>query len=290
MPELPEVESIKRILHTRLKNKKVKSINVLDEGILTRDKNNTAKTVEEFTNAINGKTIKYVIRSAKNLIFLLSNGGAILIHLRMTGQLLLQEKLIRGGKNRYDIKLPDKHTHVVFEFNDARLFYRDIRKFGYISYYNNTSDPVFKKQIKADAVDPLDEDFDKGYFIMVFSHLEGNIKANFLNQRGVVGVGNIYADEICFDAKLRPDRKNKTLTFEELDVLFDSIMRILNAAINKKGSSISDYVLPDGSKGEYAKEHKVYGKGGEKCVICEKILVKKVINTRTTIFCSSCQQ
>jgi formamidopyrimidine-DNA glycosylase len=112
----------------------------------------------------------------------------------------------------------------------------------------------------------------------------------FLNQKVVVGLGNIYCDEVCFEAGVRPDRKVESLEDQELELLYEAIVRIIPAAIKAGGSSVANYVLGDGSRGTFVEEHKVYNRGGMECMVCGEELAKEKLAGRTTVFCENCQK
>ena len=293
MPELPEVESIRLGLLKVIMDQKILKINIFNEKIISSNSNiriaNKEKTADFIKNLINKKIIN-ISRRAKNIIIEMEDESIILIHLKMTGQLMYNTS-------------PHKHTHIIWELENGRLYYNDIRKFGYVLYYNNIEEAITNGHFQKMGVEPLDNAlsqqytsditksyFTLGYFTKALANKKKSIKAALLAQDIVVGVGNIYADEICFASKILPQRLCPTLTEKEARTLYHNIKNILQKSIDLGGSSVSDYMLADGSKGNYAQEHKVYGRSGKKCLECSGALLKDTIAGRTTVYCQVCQK
>lgn len=275
MPELPEVENVKRSLNPLIINQTINSLDIIYSKIASK------KGKFEDFNKIIGKKIIGVSRRSKNLIIELEGDLFLLIHLKMTGKLLFC--------NKKDVLtyIPTKHDHLVFTLDNGFLVYNDVRKFGYVAFFGSKGDLDSNfEQIGVDALD----NFEKEKFISIIKKAKGNIKRLFLSQKAISGLGNIYADEILFDSKISPTRRVETLRDGELDDLFYSILSIISNATKLGGSSISDYVMADGSRGDYAKHHKVYNRGGKNCYVCGQILIKTTISSRTTVYCSACQK
>jgi formamidopyrimidine-DNA glycosylase len=297
MPELPEVESLRRsllpyIVGQTILEVKVKRGKIVSSSGTTR-KDNLAKTIEFETKLI-GQKIVGLERRAKNLMIRLESGNIILVHLKMTGQLVYKPivgELVTGGHpiQESDSILPNKHSFVIWELADGTLFYNDVRQFGYVLFYDSY-DAILADGHFADlGVEPLHDDFT----LQSFSEIKkktGILKTVLLNQTIVVGLGNIYCDEVCFAAKVRPDRKCNTLTKKEIERLYVEAKRILHLAVENNGSSIANYLLGDGSRGNYANFHLVYGKKGKNCAVCGTLLSDSKISARTTIFCKKCQK
>jgi formamidopyrimidine-DNA glycosylase len=195
----------------------------------------------------------------------------------MTGQLIFNSQ-------------ENKHTHIIFDFEGGELFYNDVRKFGYVLYYESLAAAVGGGHFQKIGLEPFDKNFTLEYFKENIKSKNKNIKQILLDQSVVVGCGNIYADEVCFASKVLPIRNSKALTNTEFEKLYLNIKNILQLAIDMGGSSISDYKLSDGSAGGYAKLHKVYGKNNTPCSVCENILKKTLIAGRATVFCDGCQK
>jgi formamidopyrimidine-DNA glycosylase len=307
MPELPEVESLKKSLLPYILNQKILKVKVLNQKIVS-DKGTKRKISELktnlFENGLKDQKIVSLERKAKNLILKLENESLVLIHLKMTGQLVFKpnkdflknskniQNLIFGGHpiQLSDTQLPNKHTCLIFELENGKLFYNDVRQFGYLLFYSNLLDFEKENHFIKLGLEPLEANFELQKFSQSLKNQTGILKKVFLEQKAVVGLGNIYADEVCFDAKILPNRSIKSLTKEEIKNLFYSIKLILKKAVYLGGSSVANYLLADGSRGNFAKEHKVYKRGGKTCLICSNILEKTQIAGRTTVFCRICQK
>lgn len=306
MPELPEVENLRLGLLKYIKGQKILKVEVSKPKLVSSKstKREISKSkVLEFQKGLIGEKFLNVKRRAKNLIFKLSNEKYILAHLKMTGQFIYennptshkatagQEKFIGGHPIEIsETTLPNKHTHIIFHLEKGTLYYNDTRMFGYVLYYPNTESFEKENHFGGLGFEPEDKNFTLPYFINALKNKRSKIKTVLLNQDIVVGVGNIYADESLFEAKISPTRPANSLTKQEATLLFKAIKRILQKAISVGGSSVATYRLIDDSRGNYAREHKVYGKVGQKCVKCNHPLRKIIIGSRTTIFCPNCQK
>lgn len=299
MPELPEVESLRLGLNKKIVKSTIKSVEIIKPKLVagngTLRKINKKKT-EEFIKEITGDKIKNIKRIAKNLIIELDNEKILIVHLKMTGQLVFVDKNKKktlGGHpiiKSYVDDLPNKHTAIIFNLNNGTLFYNDVRMFGYVLYFKNILEARSHGLFKNIGLDPFDKNFTLEYFKKEIKKTNRNLKATLLDQKIVTGCGNIYTDEICFASKVLPERNCKSLKDREIESIYNNIKTILKSAIEHGGSSVSDYLLADGSRGNYARLHKVYGKGGEKCSICKNILERKIVAGRATVFCKHCQE
>lgn len=299
MPELPEVENLKLGLENFILKQKILLVKVNKPKLVSGKgtKRKASKTKQQnFIEGLQNEKIILVERRAKNLIFRLTNNKIILAHLKMTGQFVYQSKTkkdkINGGHpiQISETTLPNKHTHIIFYLDKGTLYYNDTRMFGYVLYFKNEEELKKEKHFENLGKEPLDSDFTLPYFKDSLNKKKGKIKSVLLDQDIVVGVGNIYADESLFESGIKPDRFSNTLDNEEINKLYKAIRRIIKKAISSGGSSVATYRLLDNSQGNYAREHKVYGKNGKDCVNCKKKLEKIMINSRTTIFCSNCQK
>lgn len=298
MPELPEVESLRRSLKPYIIGKTIKAISVhkpkLVSGSGTVRQPLDYKKQEFETNPI-GAQITDITRVAKNLILHLSNGQVILVHLKMTGQLVYQDdnqNKVLGGHpiELSESTLPNQHSHIIFELNQGTLYYNDVRMFGYVLLYPSL-DSIYKiGHFDKIGLDPFDSNFTSEYLYKNLKTKKSKLKTVLLNQSIVTGLGNIYADEVCFKAGILPTRMANNLNKKEVSKLYDAITEIIPKAVEMGGSSIANYIMADGSRGTYAREHKVYGKAGKECMICAQILQKTTINSRTTVFCQFCQK
>jgi formamidopyrimidine-DNA glycosylase len=302
MPELPEVESLRRSLEPYIVGQKIESVEVRMPKLVSGK--GTKRTVsleaeKAFVNGITRRSVKSLTRRAKNIIVTFDNDTVMVVHLKMTGQLVFKPfklgdgvRMVTGGHpiELSDSQLPNKHTYVIFSFENGTLYYNDVRQFGYLLYFPSLEHAINDGHFAKLGLEPLDEDFTLKGFEQAISKKSGNLKKVLLDQEVVVGLGNIYADEACFAAKIRPDRNAKTLTKKEIKNLYLAIKKIIPHAIELGGSSIADYLLADGSRGNYAREHNVYGRGGKECLVCGTILTKMVNAGRTTVFCTCCQK
>ena len=308
MPELPEVQTIVSELNRKLKNRQIKSVEVnaakmIHVGPATVSNIRTAnqQSVNQFISTLTGRTIVSVSRRAKLLIFDLDGPLSILVHLKMTGQFIFEDKKLRektGGKYRMFnklyaplVQLPSKHTHVIFNFTDgSTLYFNDIRKFGYMKLVRD--DELNQvKDLQGYGPEPLDLKFTRSVlFTAVNKRLQGKIKQVLMDPKVVAGIGNIYSDEILFHAGVRPTRTVKSLSADELKKVYNWIKPVLIKGIKAKGSSVGDFVRTDGTWGQMGKFHFVYGRKGQKCKRCGTIIEAVKLNGRTGSFCPKCQR
>lgn len=283
MPELPEIETIRRGLNNKIINKKI-----------VRTIVNWQKSFMGNVNDIKNKQILAVERYGKLIQIKLSGAKSILIHLKLTGQLVYQSKNERdkivGGhpQKAYNELLPHKHTHVYFEFNDgSKLYFNDLRKFGYIKIIS-TENLKEEKFIKTLGIDALSKEFNGQYLSKKLSiRPKSTIYQLLLDQTVVSGVGNIYANEALYYAGIRPDRINSSLSIIESGALVNSVKNVLKNGIKYGGASDNTYRKIDGSKGEYLDIAAVYHKKNDPK---GHQVINKKINGRTAHYCSICQQ
>jgi formamidopyrimidine-DNA glycosylase len=299
MPELPEVENLRIGLEKSILGQKILEVMVSKPKLVSGKgtiRIASIKKQKEFIKHITGEKFIAVERRAKNLIFKLSHGKIILAHLKMTGQFvykpLIGSKKIIGGHpiEISETTLPNKHTHIIFKLKYGTLYYNDTRMFGYVLFYSNKQAFEKENHFEKLGLEPLDKDFTVKYFIEALRNMNRKIKTILMNQDVVTGVGNIYTDESLFESGINPRRTASTLKSNEVKKLHDKIVDIIKRAIKAGGSSVATYRLLDESRGNYAREHKVYGKAGKNCPRCKKPLEKIQINNRTTIFCPRCQK
>jgi formamidopyrimidine-DNA glycosylase len=276
LPELPEVETVRRDLEPFLTGRVVRDVAV------TRDRAVRRQPHADFVAALRGRTLTSVRRHGKFLIVDLDGDDALIAHLRMSGQLR--------------VAAPDdervKHTHVVVDLdNDTQLRFVDPRTFGelFVDPVEADGRPRSMRALGPDAVDPrltakrLHKQLTGGRRI-------SPLKAALLDQNAVAGVGNIYADEALFAARLHPLRPAASLTAGEAGELRKHMVRILQAAITARGSSLSDYVDAYGNKGDFVSRHQVYGRAGQACPRCGTPIEKRLVAQRGTHFCPTCQE
>ena len=281
MPELPEVETVRRGLQQNVVGRKIVKVEVGRERTVRR----TSR--EALIDGLTGVKILTAMRRGKYLICDLDSEQKLMIHLRMSGRLIIA----KPNSQR------PPHTHVVMHLAsidtvESELWFVDPRTFGEVVVF----DPDLIKTQMPDlanlGVDPLVDEFSPEILRELFKNRRGKLKALLLNQHFVAGIGNIYADEILHLAKLRPDRLPGRLTPVVLSRLCEAIIEVLNKAVNAGGSTLKDtqYVDLDGQTGSYQEHHRVYGRSGLQCLTCRKgrILMTTVAG-RTTCYCSACQ-
>lgn len=271
MPELPEVETIKRQLKKLVVGKKIIGADFFGPAKMI----NLSKN--KFLKILIGAKINKIERRAKLLIMELNNGYVLLTHLKMTGKYL------------WDLPA-DKHTHLVLKLNGKdQLNFKDVRKFGYLKLIKKGDLPAMLD--KEYGPEPLEHNFTLEQFgKMLGKKPKSRIKQLLLDQKFIAGVGNIYAQEVCFYARIRPERKVKTLSFEEIKKLYEGLIKILKEAIKCGGTTADDYLNCYGKKGDYSTKLKVYGRKGRKCVRCKALLLESRLGGRGTVYCPKCQK
>ena len=286
MPELPEVETVRRGL-AKLIIGKVVSGEVHDTA---KGFPNTTQDVNQFL--INA-SVTDVRRRAKVLMIDLSTGYSLLIHLKMTGQLVFVGETRFGAGHPNDSlinDLPDKSTRVTLTFDDGtKLFFNDQRKFGWMRLLPTIEIPNTPFMQKV-GPEPLSSDFTANDFIQRLARRpKTNIKAVLLDQSVVAGIGNIYADESLWGAKIHPTRLVSSLTDDEMTLLYTEMRAVMNLAVEKGGSSNSTYVNAEGKKGSYMDFARVFRREGLECPRCGAIIEKSRVAGRGTHVCPVCQ-
>lgn len=284
MPELPEVETIVSDLNKKLKNKIIIAFKILDKKVVQSSQDDFKKVA--------GKKVGSVERRAKMIIF---NFGRdfLVMHLKMTGQLVLKTKnnVSAGGHPIIGIgkELPNKFTRLIFEFNDtSKLYFNDVRKFGWAKIINQDD---FEKLDAEIGVEPLSKDFTLGYLEKIIANRKKlTIKQAIMDQKHIAGIGNIYADEALFMARIKPFRRSSSLKPAEIKKLWQAIPKILKFAVKHRGTSFSDYIDAQGETGNFIRYLKVYGRAGEKCRVCGNLILKKKLGGRGTNWCDECQK
>ncbi|MEW6379487.1 MAG: bifunctional DNA-formamidopyrimidine glycosylase/DNA-(apurinic or apyrimidinic site) lyase [bacterium] len=272
MPELPEVETIVQSLRPRILGRKVTDLKIYLPKIIGA----AGQGVPE--NLV-GKTLVNAFRWGKNIILEFSKGWYARIHLKMTGQLLV-------NLPRDPVR---KHTHVIFSLDggELELRYRDIRQFGYIQIL--TAEEWTKwRDGNFVGPDPLEISFP--CFRERLQSRRGKIKAVLLNQAFLRGLGNIYVDETLHHAGIHPETPAARLSTEKIQALYHTMQSVLQDAIRHQGSSIRDYVESSGKQGQYQNQHLVYGRCGLPCRRCSTRIEKIQVAGRSTCFCPRCQR
>ena len=286
MPELPEVEVVRKSLNQKIKNKEIKKV-------LVRNKNLRFKVPAYFKNFLKNKKVTNVSRFSKYLILCLDKKSFCLIHLGMSGTIHLvnfKKKNIFTNTSFYNSPLlPKKHNHIEIFFKDLKLIYNDPRRFGFFQILKN--DDQLKKRFKHLGPEPFQSEFSLRYLHNFFKGKEKNIKSFLIDQSFVSGIGNIYASEILFLSKIYPLKKAKLLSDNDCKKIISNSKKILLDAIKRGGSSIKNFKDSNGINGNFQKEFNVYQREGEKCKksSCTGMIKKVFISNRSTFFCDICQ-
>jgi formamidopyrimidine-DNA glycosylase len=278
MPELPEVEVVRRDLEREVVGKKIKTVEVAGMRTIRRYRQR-----KPFVGALEGRKITAVERRGKYLILKLDDGNALVVHLGMSGQ-LLRAKSAREAT--------PKHTHVTIVFTQGgQLRFVDPRTFGemFVAPFDGIEQEV--DELAHLGIDPLETAMSWDYFGELVARRHAKLKPALMDQKFLAGIGNIYSDEILFTAGLRWDRMSDSLSPEEVRRLYRSVIETLQDAVKYRGSSLADeqYVDLFGNKGEYQLHHKVYAREGDPCRRCRQPIVREKAGGRSTFFCAACQ-
>ena len=285
MPELPEVETVKNDLNQKILKKKISQITIKLPKIVKNSKN-------YFQKSLLNHHFQNITRRGKLIIFELDNKLFLLVHLRMTGQLIYQNKdeVTAGGHSEKETswQLPNKHTHIFFTFSDkSRLFFNDLRQFGYLKAVDQKE---LDQTLNKFGLEPLDRNFTIQKFKNLIISKKRNIKAFLLDQHVIAGIGNIYADEILFASGVSPLRRTNTLKPQEIITLHQEIKKILKKAIQYRGTTFNNFVDSSGKKGNFIKFLKVYQKEKQDCPCCKQSIKKIKVAGRGTRYCLKCQK
>lgn len=278
MPELPEVETVRRGLAERVAGRRVESVEVGRERVVRR----TSR--EELVAGLTGAVVERADRRGKYLILPLDTGDHAMIHLRMSGQVLVAAA---------DSERPP-HTHVVMHLDDGNeVWFVDPRTFGEVVVYDPRRVAVELPELARLGVDPVADEFGLAQLRRAVGRTRRALKPLLLDQHVIAGIGNIYADEILHRARLRPDRDASTLDRRRAVRLADAIVDVLGEAIAAGGSTLGDaqYVDLMGRRGSYQDDHRVYGRGGERCLTCGRGWIRRTVTGgRGTHWCPACQR
>ena len=287
MPELPEVEIVKRSLENKVKNKKIRKV-------IIKNRKLRFKIHRNFENILKGKSIISVQRFSKYIILILDNNSYCLIHLGMSGTLHIlnnnKKKIITNLSFYHSPNLPKKHNHVHIYFKKFRIIYNDPRRFGYFKLVENSR--KLRDFFSNYGLEPFDKAFNTSYLKSKLNNKSKNIKNYLLDQKFVSGIGNIYASEILFYSKINPQKESGRLNLKDYKKIISFSKSVLNKAIKKGGSTIQNFENSNGQKGSFQKHFKVYDREGEKCLIkrCRGIIKKKIITNRSSFYCNICQK
>ncbi|UCD08391.1 MAG: bifunctional DNA-formamidopyrimidine glycosylase/DNA-(apurinic or apyrimidinic site) lyase [Dehalococcoidales bacterium] len=269
MPELPEVETVRNELTPHIIGRRITGLTFEWDRIVKKIQ------VEDFERGVIGQEILALDRRGKYLIFSLSSGDYMIIHLKMTGSLLVQKK---------EDELPRFTRAVIHLDNDTDIVFRDPRKFGVMRLVDDP-EPVIGKL----GPEPLKDDFTIDVFRERLLNRKAPMKALLCDQNVIAGIGSMYADEVMFDTGIYPVRLPESLSDKEKKHLYKAIRRILYAAIENKGASVNTYYRPDGSEGTAHFEFNVAHRGGQPCNVCGTPIERMVVRGRGTYYCPKCQ-
>jgi formamidopyrimidine-DNA glycosylase len=274
VPELPEVETVRRRLEPILVGRSLKSVEILDSR-LTRPLDPAEVAAE-----LQGERVEAVGRRGKYLIFRFESGLVLLVHLRMTGSFV-------GPQNGADAD--DRHMRAVVRLDDGSdVAYRDVRRFG--TWAVIRGDELEAYLAGRLGAEPLDAAFSVAALAAKLGGRRAPVKAALLDQRTLAGLGNIYADEALWRARIDPRRAASSLDEKEIRALHRGIRQALKAGIARQGATLRDYRAPDGSRGRMQDEFKVYGRAGEPCPRCKSPIEKTRLGGRGTWYCPHCQR
>lgn len=287
MPELPEVETIRRDLTRHIVGKKISAV-ILSQTKVVRGERLV------FEEMLVGHHVSDIDRIGKLLIFFINGREEkILIHLKMTGQLIYRfdAKVVAGGHSlsrQSFADLPNSHTRAEIIFLDGgRLFFNDMRMFGYLEVVS----AEWLSQIRDRyGIEPGTPNYTLPAFKKIFQNRRTSIKAILLNQSLLSGVGNIYADEACFRAGIRPSRRANRMTAADFTRLFGAVFAVIKDGIEKRGTTFSNFVDGDGNSGGFLPFLRVYGRAGKPCKTCGAPIKKTVCAGRGTHYCAVCQK
>ena len=274
MPELPEVETVARDLRAELVGRRFVSAWVSQPGVLR------FPSAAEFTVALPGRQVESVERRGKYILCRLDGGEDLVVHLGMTGHL----RVVDAGAELV------KHTHLRAGLDDGReLRFDDARRFGRLMLGSRALLEELRL-LPALGVEPLSDDLTPAVFEALMRRTTRTVKAALLDQSVIAGLGNIYVDEACHRAGIRPTRRARRLTRGERLALRDAIRAVLTTAIRNRGTTVDDYRDLWNARGSHQEELRVYGRGGEPCLGCGTALRRTVVSGRTTVYCPRCQR
>ena len=287
MPELPEVEIVKKSLSQNIQQKKI-------QKVIIKNRNLRFKIPSKFEQLLKNKFIVKVSRFSKYLIFNFSDKSFCLVHLGMSGTIhLIKKNNLNNFTNTSfynSSNLPKKHNHVEIRLKNLKIIYNDPRRFGFFRYIKNEQE--LKKKFEHLGPEPFFKEFNLKYLMNYFKNKKKDIKSFLLDQKFVSGIGNIYASEILFLCKINPKKEAFKLTKKEGKKIISFSKIVLNKAIKKGGSSIRDFKNILGENGNYQKEFKVYQKESGNCPRnkCKGKIKKIVVAKRSTFYCNICQK
>jgi formamidopyrimidine-DNA glycosylase len=286
MPELPEVEVTRRTLLKFIENKVIKNIKINNPNL-------RFKIPANFKKNVTGQKIVKVLRRSKYILIYLKNDYVMIAHLGMSGKFLIKNNYSKDflKTSYYSNEFSSKHNHLEFFFsNNLKVIYNDPRRFGFF-LLDKISKLDVNKFLSKLGPEPLGKDLKKDYLILKTKATQRTIKTLLMDQRFISGIGNIYANEILFLAKIRPNKISSKLSLVDIERLHPSISKVLKRALKLGGSSIKDFKSSVGEKGRFQNEFKVYDREDLKCLRsgCSGLIARVVSQGRASFFCDECQ-
>jgi formamidopyrimidine-DNA glycosylase len=286
MPELPEVEVTRRTLLKFIENKVIKNIKINNPNL-------RFKIPANFKKNVTGQKIIKVLRRSKYILIYLKNDYVMIAHLGMSGKFLIKNNYSKDflKTSYYSNEFSSKHNHLEFFFsNNLKVIYNDPRRFGFF-LLDKISKLDVNKFLSKLGPEPLGKDLKKDYLILKTKATQRTIKTLLMDQSFISGIGNIYANEILFLAKIRPNKISSKLSLVDIERLHPSISKVLKRALKLGGSSIKDFKSSVGEKGRFQNEFKVYDREDLKCLRtgCSGLIARVVSQGRASFFCDECQ-
>ena len=286
MPELPEVEVTRRTLLKFIENKVIENIKI-------NNRNLRFKIPTNFKKIVIGQKIIKVLRRSKYILIYLKNDYVMIAHLGMSGKFLIKNNYSKNflRTSYYFNEFSLKHNHIEFFFsNNLKVIYNDPRRFGFF-LLDKVSKLDLNKFLNKLGPEPLGNDLKKDYLISKTKATQRSIKTLLMDQHFISGIGNIYANEILFSARIKPNKIASKLTLVDIDRLYSSIGKVLKRALKLGGSSIKDFKSSVGLKGRFQNEFKVYDRRDLKCLRsgCSGLIARVVSQGRASFFCNQCQ-
>jgi formamidopyrimidine-DNA glycosylase len=286
MPELPEVEVTRRTLLKFIENKVIKNIKINNPNL-------RFKIPTNFKKNVTGQKIIKVLRRSKYILIYLKNDYVMIAHLGMSGKFLIKNNYSKDflKTSYYSNEFSSKHNHLEFFFsNNLKVIYNDPRRFGFF-LLDKISKLDVNKFLSKLGPEPLGKDLKKDYLILKTKATQRTIKTLLMDQSFISGIGNIYANEILFLAKIRPNKISSKLSLVDIGRLHPSIGKVLKRALKLGGSSIKDFKSSVGEKGRFQNEFKVYDREDLKCLRagCSGLIARVVSQGRASFFCDECQ-
>lgn len=287
MPELPEVETIARDLHERLRGRTIRTVEVIRPDVLR------GGTAGDLTEHSTGRSVLRVWRRGKTAVLTLEQGAHLLVQPRFTGALLVRDRPGTGdgstASTAIDAPELDPFATIVWTLADGGAFwYRDVRRLGTVTMADDSALATYERRI---GPEPLDPDFDAARLSGLLRGSRSAIKKVLMDQRYLAGVGNIYANEALWRAGIDPSRAARDITSGEAERLHAALTQVLSASIQSRGTTFRDYRDPSNRAGGFAAQLMAYGRGGEPCQRCgHRLSETHAIDGRSTVFCHRCQR